>query len=51
MSKLQKQFHADVCDLCAQVHYDTKYCCVTKTEAKEEYLLRDEDLEIKWDGL
>lgn len=31
-SKLQKQFRANVCDLCRDVHYETKYCCVTKTE-------------------
>jgi DNA repair protein len=50
-TKLQKQFGEDVCDLCRDVHYDLKYCCVTKTEAKEEYLLRDEDLEAEFGGL
>ena len=43
-TKLQRQFGVDVCDRCMDAHYELKYKLVTKTEAREEYLLGDGDL-------
>eukprot|EP00051_Salpingoeca_urceolata_P035586 m.30482 g.30482 ORF g.30482 m.30482 type:complete len:321 (+) comp9462_c0_seq1:89-1051(+) len=44
-SFLDKNFGVKVCDACRAAGRDTIWGMITKTEAKEEYLLRDEDLD------
>lgn len=49
-SLLQKQFGLLVCESCRRVN-EEKYSLATKTEAKQEYLLTDADLDEKEGGL
>ena len=48
---LQKQFGVLVCDNCRRKNDNGKYTLVTKTEAKQEYLLLDTDLDVQFEGL
>jgi DNA-repair protein complementing XP-A cells len=48
---LLKQFGIFVCDNCRRKNEDGKYSLVTKSEAKEEYLLNDVDLDTQYGGL
>lgn len=49
-SLLLKQFKVNVCDECRKTH-EEKYSLATKTEAKQEYLLTDADLDGANGGL
>eukprot|EP00048_Salpingoeca_helianthica_P024960 m.36664 g.36664 ORF g.36664 m.36664 type:complete len:263 (+) comp9709_c0_seq1:100-888(+) len=48
---LLKQFGIYVCDNCRRKNEDGKFSLVTKTEAKDEYLLNDADLDTQYGGL
>jgi DNA-repair protein complementing XP-A cells len=48
---LRKQFGINVCDDCRKLNENEKYTLITKTEAKEEYLLTDVDLDVNFGGL
>eukprot|EP00041_Stephanoeca_diplocostata_P015569 m.297622 g.297622 ORF g.297622 m.297622 type:complete len:425 (-) comp20084_c0_seq2:571-1845(-) len=50
-SQLQRQFGVNACDECQQSFRDGKYSLVTKTAAKNDYLLRDHDLSGRPDSL
>lgn len=52
-SQLMKQFGHPVCNACRDMEKQRggRYALVTKTEAKDEYLLRDIDLDGTGDGL
>eukprot|EP00039_Didymoeca_costata_P012970 m.190051 g.190051 ORF g.190051 m.190051 type:complete len:205 (-) comp15637_c2_seq7:81-695(-) len=43
-STLLKNFGVCVCNQCRDLHYELKYSYITKTEAKEEYLLKEHHL-------
>ena len=50
-SLLRKQFAVNVCDACRRMNEDGKYSLVTKTEARQEYLLTETDLDASFGGL
>eukprot|EP01147_Barroeca_monosierra_P002998 gene2998-5787_t len=50
-SFLQKNFGLPVCNICRKVYRDGKYSLITKTTAKQDYLLRESELTIESGGL
>jgi DNA-repair protein complementing XP-A cells len=50
-SLYRKQFRIALCDGCRKDNRDGKYSLITKSEAKEEYVLTDTDLDSSMGGL
>ena len=50
ISFLYENFDDLVCDRCYNIYKDDKYALITKSDAKEHYLLTDNELESTFDS-